>query len=736
MTVSAQLRFIQLQILKLQRLSFNRSKFWLLILSFIIFLSLLASTKLKMLLSIDDLIDPDFRTFPGLTHLNSAFSDKNNLLLVVAPRDPKLALTKEELCGIQKWIFTDVDGNFAFRRIVSTFGVRAPEQTAQSFSAPPILDLHCEKNLDADALDLSRKLRAVQQTPWGGIMTSKSANDITLSFYLNDTATDKRFGSFDMMLVKQVMDGFKTKVQARFPNLETHWVGMAAYQYYLKQGFDQTGVLNGFMAILILFLFWAFFASVRTGGLFLLTIIVASILIYGAMAIFGCPIDVLTNTLTLMLVLSSLEDFLFIVHENQKSGSHWRKSFRTLLMPGFFTSLTTAIGFGSLATSNLGIIRRFGLFAGFAALLEWAIVFLALPAFLQYFPRFRAWLTPPKSARVGLQQALEKIGKLHIPRVLAWGLACVYLLSAFGVTRLHVTDAPTNIFPTEHPATKDLHFIESSRDWQSEVSLVFKNYHQTENNRQILKQVAQLKIVSFIESPYAIEDYLRNGVDSTNSRQMIDFWKESDGGARLISSDGTARAILYLKQTDTGSIDQLEKEVQRICPQHECEIAGSLVSYAEFGNRVLSTLLESLALSLVLVSIVLIFLLKAKKQKHVMATLISAMWGPVSLISIFWIAKLPVTYVTSTFASILVGLAGDNTIQYLFGDKKGSLHEGVNRQAGASVQVALMMMVLSCVLFGSYFAPLKTLGLLFITGFALTLIGDLWIFKGLLSRKH
>src|SRR5206468_4109410 len=98
-----------------------------------------------------------------------------------------------------------------------------------------------------------------------------------------------------------------------------------------------------------------------------------------------------------------------------------------------------------------------------------------------------------------------------------------------------------------------------------------------------------------------------------------------------------------------------------------------------------------------------------------------------SLLCIFCVFRLPVTYVTSTFASILVGIAGDNTIQYLFAARRGDLDLGVKRQGAASVQVSIMMIVLSCVLFGSYFAPLRTLGVLFMVGFALSLLGDLWI---------
>ena len=736
MKVSASLRFIQVNLLRLHRSGVKRSTLWLRGLTIALILALASSAHLRMLLSIDDLMDSDFLTYPALTHLNTSFSDKNDLFLVLSSNAPNNELTKPELCSVEKWIFDEVDGNENFRKIVSIFGVAKPETKNNLLSIRSVLDLHCEKNLATDATLVRDSLKEMQKSPWGQILTSKDANDVAISFYLNDTAKDLRYGNFDTNVVDQIMKSFKKGVLDLHPELEAHWAGVALHQFYLKKGMDQTAVLNLAMPLLVFFLFWVFFASARTGFLFTATIAISSLIVYGVMAAFGCPMDVLANTLTLMLVLASLEDFLFIVHANQTEPGHWRRAFRKLIMPGFFTSLTTAVGFASLYTSNLAIIRRFGLFAAFAAMLEWTVVFLLLPAFMERFPRFRSWMSPPKNTRAGIRAVLEKVGHSRIPRFLSCGLVLVYLLSAYGAFHLHVIDAPANIFPKDHVVSLDLKYLEKSRGWESQVSLVFQDFSANARNREISAEIGKLPNVVTVENPYLVEDYLENGLSSIDARRIQDLWEDSPAGARLIAKDNSARAIVYLKKTDTASIDALSGVVARLCPNQECHLAGTLVSYTEFGDRVLSTLLESLGLSLVLVAFILAYLLWAKRQKNYVATLISALWGPASLVCIFWVFEFPITYVTSTFASILVGLAGDNTIQYLFADKKGGLIDGVNRQAGASIQVTIMMMILSCVLFGSYFASIRILASLFMMGFALTLVGDLWIFKGLLNLKR
>lgn len=734
-SVSRALRQVNFVLLRMQNSALRRPGAWLLSLLIVTVLSVVSASRLKMLLSIDDLIDTDFKTYHQLTNLNQAFSDKNNLLLVVSPKDRGTRMNKAQLCDVQLWLYRELSGNEAFRRVLTTYGARRPRLKGDALTFPPLIELTCSVDYPGDTEEIRRGLDLVRESPWSRILVAKDGDDIALNFYLNDTAKDRRFGAFDTQVVKQIMDSFETKVLAKHSELQASWAGVAAYQYYLKQGFDQTGVLNLGMFMLILLLFWLCYRSLRGGFLFIGTIVVTMILIYGGLAATNCPIDVLTNTLSLMLVLSSLEDFIYILNQARTRSARlgWRYPFRRLLMPGFFTSLTTAIGFGSLMTSNLGIIRRFGGWAGAAAMIEWSLVFIFLPALLQRYPRWRRWLDV-QSIKPTILSWFERVSAWRIPRYLAFALLGVYLVGAVGLQRLVVSDAPTSVFPKDHPARRDLDYLSASRGWQSEVSLVLKNYYDRSANEKIIERFSKLDNVILVEDTYRIEDYLTHGLSVIDAEFVRMLWRDSEPAQRLISSDRQTRAVLYIRDTNTVQIDRLLDAVKTICPNGECHLAGSLVSYAEFGDRVLHTLFESLGVSLLLVAGILLCLLRAKGAGGYFAAISSAMWGPFAILCVFYVFQIPVTYVTSTFAAILVGLAGDNTIQYVYGSKQSSLSAGVDIRGATSVQIIFMMIVLAVVLLGSYFAPLRTLGLLFMLGFALSLLGDLWVFKGLLGK--
>ena len=88
------------------------------------------------------------------------------------------------------------------------------------------------------------------------------------------------------------------------------------------------------------------------------------------------------------------------------------------------------------------------------------------------------------------------------------------------------------------------------------------------------------------------------------------------------------------------------------------------------------------------------------------------------------------------FASVLVGLTGDNAIQYVAAGREGRLAEGIARRGGASIQVAVVMTVVSLAFLGSAFVPSRILGTLLGAGFLASLVGDLWILKALVGARE
>jgi hypothetical protein len=93
-----------------------------------------------------------------------------------------------------------------------------------------------------------------------------------------------------------------------------------------------------------------------------------------------------------------------------------------------------------------------------------------------------------------------------------------------------------------------------------------------------------------------------------------------------------------------------------------------------------------------------------------------------------------VSSVTSIFFALIVGWTGDNAIQFLFAGE--DLVTGAAERASASLMQTLLFCGSSLFLVFHTFIPMKLLGAMFVLGFFITYMGDLWILKGLLNFQR
>jgi hypothetical protein len=131
----------------------------------------------------------------------------------------------------------------------------------------------------------------------------------------------------------------------------------------------------------------------------------------------------------------------------------------------------------------------------------------------------------------------------------------------------------------------------------------------------------------------------------------------------------------------------------------------------------------------VLVGTLVLGVLRAVGQRRPLAVLGAAFWGPAFMLAVLWWFQVPVTFLTCVFASVLLGLTGDNAIQYSCAGPRGRIVDGIGLRGGASIQVAVVMGLACLTFLGSDFVHSRRLGVLLALGFFASLIGDIWILK-------
>lgn len=683
----------------------------------IIALCLTQVVHLRSLYDLNDLIDEDFKSYQGLTLLQEQFNDKNQLQIIFYSDH----WTELQLCQLRELITQFYFWRNDISSLNSTLGLKKFKETEDKISAEDFFSLNCthpsEKMINQD-------FQNIAQTPWNKILNSKHSKDIVVNVGLKDNDKDGTFGNFNPEIIKEFEAYFSKKIAEKKLNIEFKLSGLSAFKLFLKEGYEIVQALNGLVIWISLFFFWFFYRSFRAAIVFILSLILTLVILYGGMGFFNHPIDMLTNALPLMLTMSCLEDFVFICHFFS-NGYSLKKAWHKLILPTFLTSLTTAIGFGSLIFSDLSIIRRFGIWAAAGALIEWFVLFILLPLLLDRFPKLQFF---PRQRKIHFQ--LPKPNRYF--KLLS--LACIPIAIACAF-QIQVNDSPEKIFKQDHYVQDTIRWLKKNKEWTTEFSVIYdKNNLKIET--QLNESLQQIPEVIAFESPLKVENYLAQDVTLQYKEAAKALWLNSTFSKRLVSDDRIARMIVYVQNPEMMSISQVQKQIESsVCTTdslESCMVSGTAIAYAEFGGRILTTLMGSLSISLILVSLI-IFLFRTVDFKTTLFLIISSAWGPLTLLIFFAFFKIPIFYVTSICASLLVGLAGDNAIQFMYFSKK--MNQSIDFLQDASLKIIIGMMFLCSTLFLAPFTSLVQLGGIFILSFILLYIGDVIVLKALLHDQ-
>ena len=694
----------------------------------ILVLGLFFSQRLQFLVMVGDLLDTNFETYAQFNNLNSGFIEENNVSLIITTKDQNKNITKEEHCKLIDWMNNVATENNKILKIVSTYGVRTIGIQNQKLKLNPILIDNCKPENLSNNEEVSKQLQLIQEHPSGVYLTSKRANDVMILFYIEGLKKTSTFGSFDIQAVQRIRDSFDKNFTKEEFNLKPIWSGAGTYQFYLQKAYLQMLVVNLLTALIALLLFRYFFGNWFSGILFLATIGFTLVILYGIMGYLKFPTDSISSAVPIMLMLSTLEDFVYILFL-QKKGMTWRRSVKKLLFPAFGTSFTTFIGFASLGFVDLQIISRFGIICAIGAMIEWVVVFLILPSVLNFFNFNKYWVKQSVN-----NQFLSKISNVTIPKKIVLSSLVIFVISILGINKLNISDSPEEIFPQSHPVPKASEYLLESRGWKSEISLVFPDFINNETKQSITEEIKQKNnIIKFSESS---EDIFRGSIvelDENETQLIYQYWKDSSFSDRWISKiNGNERVILFSNTSNVVDIDLLRKSINAICKER-CYPANILVSYSEFGIRTLKALIESFAGSIFFVTLFILLLCFGFNIKNKTSLILSTLWGPFALLSVFVIFKIEIFFATSVVMSVLVALAGDNAIQYIYGRSKGDITKSIDNLSQASIICTLIMMGISLCFLFSDFAGVQKIGLMMFVGFILILIGDLYLLRGFLN---
>ncbi|MFT3912939.1 MAG: MMPL family transporter [Anaeromyxobacteraceae bacterium] len=714
------LRWLAWQLHRLHRQAVRHPRATLLAAGLLVAVTAAGLPRTRVHLSIRELADPALPSLAWSSAEEASFGAGYQLVLFFAPRPPRERLDAADLAAIRAWVTAERARNPEILRAASPFdAVRAERDATGRLRLVPAL-----------AADTPEALRALAAGPWGGLLTDREGRDVAVDFTLRAAPGGSRFGRFDPSVVAPIERRCRDELLAAHPGVALHLGGTAAFDHFALRGLARFQVLNAAVLVLLIVVMRVLFGTWRSGLLLAASILFAGLVVQGAMALAGVPMDLLSTGLFLMLSVAGVEDFVFLSHERLVHRTRWRAAFRRLLLPGFLTSATTIIGFGSLCTSELQLVRRFGFWGALGAGLEWAATFLVLPALLALAPRWRDWTEPARALGAG---AWTRVAAWRLPRPVALAALSALALAAAASGHLTYADSPAGMFPAGHPFRAGLEYAEATRGWVGQLDLVFPEDASHADVERMASMLGKDPAVARVVDPASLQRDLTGGDPLALYELAAEREKVGGAAQTFTAADGRLRASVLLREADLLTLQGLRDRIAALFPAGDGFPAGDLVTYADVGSAVPRTLLFSLLTCLALVGLLVAGLFHALARPGAPWAVLASFWGPSLVLLALWGLRVPINFVSVSFASVLVGLTGDNAVQFACasGTGRAPLARGIARRAGAATLVVVLMGLGALTFLGSAFLPPRLLGLLLAGGLVAALVGDVSILGAL-----
>ena len=245
---------------------------------------------------------------------------------------------------------------------------------------------------------------------------------------------------------------------------EWHITGLpVAEDTFGYEMFVQMGISAPLAGVAIFLLLWAFFRSVPLIVAPMIVAMVAVVATMGLLIGMGFTVHIMSSMIPIFLMPIAVVDSVHIMSEfadryrpGRDQNDTMREVVDRLFRPMLFTSITSSVGFASLALTPIPPVQVFGAFVAFGILLAFLLTIVFIPAWVSRMkPKNLEKMQAALHRREGdspLARALRATGAgaLARGRLLLFAFAAVFAFSIVGITQIQINDNPTRWFKSDH----------------------------------------------------------------------------------------------------------------------------------------------------------------------------------------------------------------------------------------------------------------------------------------------
>lgn len=431
------------------------------------------------------------------------------------------------------------------------------------------------------------------------------------------------------------------------------------------------------------------------------TIVIITVVVLGVLGLFHQKLNMVSAIMPTLVLIMCLEDVIYIFSHYYDTPPRERDIVKTLshvMVPCFFTSFTTAVGFFSVCTSPMKILKYFGIFAGLSVVLEYLVSIVIatfvlaqsekkgpsasegaapMPDFYERF--FQPWLRKLN----GLVQTRDKAIVAFFMVVMAVGI--------YGITKINVDTYTIGMLLKSNSVRQDSDRIEKDYGYYMplEVRLIPKSgsikdpafmkdleklqgaidtdpaYNKSSSIADVTKQL-NLVLTDGSDSSYRIPD-----TRETIAQELLLYEMDEKNDLWYFVDKQYTEARLALRVPMASSTDfkaamaRTENTINETFKGSATAVFGGYAPlYVKLIEYIAETQITSFVLAFVMIFVCAAFLLRS--SYYLLVIVLPNIIPIIFTLGFMGFMKINLDVATVTVASIAIGLTTDNTIHYLY----------------------------------------------------------------------
>ncbi|MCF6311978.1 MAG: MMPL family transporter [Verrucomicrobiales bacterium] len=406
----------------------------------------------------------------------------------------------------------------------------------------------------------------------------------------------------------------------------------------------------------------------------------------GIYSICGYSLNMITSLLPPVIMTLSVTTTIHIYLEWLKSsvaGDRQRiiTAIENLYLPCLFATLTTAIGFLSLLSSDTPAVRQFGIFAALGVIISYFIGVSGLAVGLSYL-KVPVSCTPIHTGL--LDSSLRKIADFTIqhPHKIITTTILVAVLSLYEAQKVRSNTDLLKFLGSKNQLYQDSTFIDQNLTGVNQLELLIsKNDHTPFDRLEDLEKISSfqksLEHLKHVQHSFSVIDLLSihgSSLDDLPSQAPLTETLSQFELKPFFDQDSqTTRLSIRITAIGSSTGTQLIEQIHALAQQHldsafEIKEAGGFYRMITESDHLVATQIKSFAIALtfILVTIGIIFRSILFMGLAIIPNIIPLLMGA----AIMGFASIDLSTGTVMIASVIIGIAVDDTIHYLSAFKK------------------------------------------------------------------